>query len=78
MSLIVINLITQRHCVINMSLIPASTQCYYEEKFKYDNEDNALESVTLRGETVLLYVCFKSNTKSNINYKKCEVWLKLV
>ena len=61
-----------------MSLIPASTQCYYEEKFKYDNEDNALERVTLRGETVLLYVFFKSNTKSNINYKKCEVWLKLV
>ena len=32
-----------------MSLIPASTECYYEEKFKYENEDNALESVTLRG-----------------------------
>ena len=70
MSLIVINLITQRHCVINMSLIPASTKCYYEEKFKYDDEDNVLESVTLRGETVLLYVFSKSNTKSNINYKK--------
>jgi hypothetical protein len=72
-SLIVINLITQRHCVINMSLIPACTQCYYEENCKYQNEDNALESVTLREETVLLYVCFKSNTKSNINKKKCEV-----
>ena len=61
-----------------MSLNPASTWCYYEEKFKYDNEGNALESVTLRGETVLLYVFSKSNTKCNINYKKCEVWLKLV